>query len=78
MLVIEGTDELRHVGAPSAGAAYDPVTDTWRQLPPTPGVATCQSAGVWTGSQVIVWAGNEGCDYTPNIPREAGYATQLP
>ena len=65
------------VGAPSAGAAYNPVTDTWRELPPTPGVATCQSAGVWTGTHVIVWAGNEGCDYTPNIPREAGYATQL-
>lgn len=50
--------------APADGAAYDPATDTWRMLPPAP-VDQDQGdqlnyAGVWTGSELVVWGGPDG------------------
>jgi N-acetylneuraminic acid mutarotase len=78
MLVLEGTADGRgRAGESGHGAAYDPSTDTWRLLATIPGPATCQSAAVWTGADVIVWGGSEGCDFTPNVPRQGGYVMQL-
>jgi hypothetical protein len=39
-------------------AAWDPTTDTWRQLPDAPGPALglLISPEVWTGSELVVWA----------------------
>jgi hypothetical protein len=36
------------------GAAYDPATDTWRALPPSP-LSARVPLSVWTGSEWIVW-----------------------
>lgn len=36
------------------GAAYDPVTNTWRRITPSPIHRTGTSVGVWTGSRWVV------------------------
>lgn len=48
-------------GIERAAAAYSPATDTWRELPAPPGFeagssASVQGPGVWTGSEMVVWA----------------------
>jgi N-acetylneuraminic acid mutarotase len=50
----------------NTGQAYDPITDTWRQLdvvnaPAAPGGHTA----VWTGHAMIVWGGATGGVYVP-------------
>jgi len=42
------------------GAAYDPSTDTWRVLPPSPLAARVGALAVWTGRELIVWGGMDG------------------
>ena len=42
------------------GAAYDPRTDTWRSLPPSPLSARSGSLAVWSGKELIVWGGMVG------------------
>lgn len=39
------------------GAAYDPATDRWRVLPPSPLTARTGSAAAWTGTTLFVWGG---------------------
>lgn len=39
------------------GAAYDPATGRWRQLPPAPLSPRSGPAAVWTGEEMIVWGG---------------------
>ncbi len=50
------------------GAAYDPATNTWRQLPQAP-VAKYQSyvlTGAWTGRELVVFTGRGGgAAFTP-------------
>lgn len=41
-------------GAPFA-AAYDPATDSWRRLPAPPLEDPAEAAGVWTGSELLLW-----------------------
>lgn len=55
------------------GAAYDPVTDTWRQLPLPPDGQRSEAIAVWTGTQMIVWGGvgdhgllSDGLAYSPD------------
>ncbi|MEX0827175.1 MAG: PQQ-binding-like beta-propeller repeat protein [Acidimicrobiia bacterium] len=52
------------------GVAFEPTTETWRSLPPTPLPATSGSDGsqgsqgaVWTGTQMIVWTGWIGSEW---------------
>ncbi len=59
-------------GYPPNGEAYDPATDTWSALPKAPLRHRSSAVGVWTGSAMIVWGGqNEqgalasGAAYTP-------------
>ena len=55
-------------GLAGDGAAYDPWDDAWTPLPPLPDAevhdgshgARAQSAAVWTGSELIVLAGDSG------------------
>jgi hypothetical protein len=49
------------VRSPSAGAAYDPATDTWRELPAAPREIN-RGTGFWTGSFVAIVGGevNQG------------------
>jgi hypothetical protein len=39
------------------GAAYDPVSNTWRMLPPAPLSARTDPIAVWTGREVLVLGG---------------------
>jgi hypothetical protein len=39
------------------GAAYDPVRQTWRRLPPAPLSARAGATAVWTGREVLVVGG---------------------
>lgn len=39
------------------GAAYDPSTDTWRSLPPSPLAARTGALAVWSGQELLVWGG---------------------
>jgi hypothetical protein len=53
------------------GAAFDPVTDTWRMLPPAPLSEDLGSwptyRGAWTGEELVVWGGPDaaGAAYDP-------------
>ncbi|CAN5441712.1 hypothetical protein BH23ACT9_BH23ACT9_33340 [soil metagenome] len=40
------------------GAAYDPVTDTWREIARTPIAARTGHTTVWTGEEVVVFGGS--------------------
>jgi hypothetical protein len=40
------------------GAAFDPVTGTWRMLPPAP-IGARTAFTVWTGREMIVWGSRE-------------------
>jgi hypothetical protein len=42
---------------PTDGQAYDPDTDTWRTMSPTPIESRDQAGAVWTGEEVIVFGG---------------------
>ncbi len=40
-------------------AAYDPATDRWRVLPPSPVPGRLGAAAFWTGGRVLIWGGVE-------------------
>ncbi|MDP8937331.1 MAG: hypothetical protein M3O23_06335 [Actinomycetota bacterium] len=42
------------------GAAYDPSTDTWRPMPPSPLTARMGPLAVWSGRELLVWGGMDG------------------
>jgi N-acetylneuraminic acid mutarotase len=44
------------------GGRYNPVTDTWREIPVTAATPSGRwgQASVWTGSQMLVWGGIDG------------------
>jgi hypothetical protein len=48
------------------GAAYDPSTGAWRELPPSPASGRAPMS-VWTGSEMLVWGTAER---VPNPPRD--------
>ncbi len=51
------------------GAAYNPITDTWRKLSNSPLEDRCDHSAVWTGTVMIVYGGmaGRGCG-SPNEP----------
>jgi hypothetical protein len=58
------------------GAAYNPATNTWRQLPPAPLRPRTAPAAVWTGTELLVWGG-WGSFPSGEGPRAAGMIRQL-
>ena len=42
------------------GAAYNPATNTWRALPAAPVSGRFRFGSVWTGTELVVWGGNDG------------------
>lgn len=50
---IRDQDEPYDEGPLDDGAAYDPVTDTWRELPPT-GIHRVDPKVTWTGDRIVV------------------------
>ena len=67
-----GTTEAR---VRNDGAAYDPATNAWRVLPVAPISARFEQTAVWTGTEMIIWGGdddvlnthttNDGAAYNP-------------
>lgn len=39
------------------GAEYDPITDSWTALPPSPLEGAIGARATWTGAEVLVWGG---------------------
>jgi hypothetical protein len=56
------------------GAAYDPATDSWRELPTAPISGRAGAAAVWAGDRLVVWGGfgaadealADGAEYLPD------------
>ena len=46
------------------GAAYDPATNAWHTLAPSPLVARDRPHAVWTGREVVIWGGDTPGDRT--------------
>ena len=44
-----------------SGGAFSPASGLWRDIPDVPGGPACESTGVWTGTEIIVWGGSVGC-----------------
>lgn len=61
MLIWGGILDLSGLPRAADGAAYNPVSNTWRSLA-TIGApaARAECATVWTGTEMIVWGGNNG------------------
>lgn len=59
------------------GAAYNPTTDTWRVLPPSPLTDRCDHTATWTGTDLIIFGGIEPCGQ-PNIMAKGDAATYNP
>jgi hypothetical protein len=50
------------------GVAYNPATDTWRELaagPFSPNEMTIAVSGVWTGAELVVWTSRAGAAWDP-------------
>ncbi len=64
--------ETANIDVVNNGAAFNPVSGTWRPLPNAPIGGRALHAAVWTGSSMIVWGGatetsflNDGASYSP-------------
>jgi hypothetical protein len=44
-------------GAPPNGVAYDPATDRWSSMPPSPLKARVDAISAWTGTELLIWGG---------------------
>jgi hypothetical protein len=67
MLVWGGYDPYRSEGHWADGAGYNPQTDTWRELAAAPLAARCDHTAIWTGTELIILGGQEGCG-SPQYP----------
>jgi hypothetical protein len=50
----EGARGAQPVGGATPPGAYDPASDTWRELPPGPLDGVADVAGAWTGSELMI------------------------
>ncbi|MCA1845784.1 MAG: kelch motif-containing protein [Actinobacteria bacterium] len=55
--------------SPDQGAAYNPVTDTWRALPESPVASVGWPLVAWTGDRLVVWSDGHGAGYEPRSNR---------
>jgi len=54
-MVVWGGGEGGH--HPADAGAYDPETDSWRVIPPSPIRSVGSASGMWNGSEVLIWGG---------------------
>lgn len=59
VIIWGGTQRFEGLGQLGDGAAYDPVSDSWRVLSPAPLTGRYGHGAVWTGRQMIVWGGSD-------------------
>jgi N-acetylneuraminic acid mutarotase len=54
---------------PDNGAAYDPASDSWTELPRSPVWSLTGHSAVWSGKEMVIWGGlgmsNQGAVYEP-------------
>jgi len=61
LLIWGGTSDARSGQGRGDGAAYNPVTDTWRPISPTSApVPRSRHTAVWTGNAMLIWGGGAG------------------
>jgi hypothetical protein len=58
--------------AEAGGAAYNPATNTWRKLAPSPLAAEQRPIGAWTGRELVLFV--SGVDAADGKPSPARYA----
>lgn len=64
MIIWGGYNVYAPTGEPRVfgdGAAYNPRTDRWRNLPAAPLGRRCSHSAVWAESEMVVWGGTEHC-----------------
>jgi hypothetical protein len=66
-LIVWGGSDKKFVEAVNNGAAYDPRTGGWQQLPPAPEGQTFlggdwRNSSVWTGRELLLWGGDTPVD----------------
>jgi N-acetylneuraminic acid mutarotase len=77
-MIVWGGQELGHQFL-ADGAAYDPTTDAWRRIAPSPLSPRSGQAAVWTGEEMIIWGGEggeesiQGPDPVPPLADGASY-----
>lgn len=61
-------------GIKGDGAIYNPATDSWRAMSPI-GAPSARNnhAAVWTGSELLIWAGATGPNFSPQVNDGARY-----
>lgn len=64
--------------ADSGGAAYNPATDTWRKLAPSPLAAEQRPTGAWTGRELVLFVSGVDGDGKPSPARYARAAAYNP
>jgi len=57
VLVMIGSNQSGGGPATTSAAAYNPTSRTWRRMPDAPEAGWGHPAGVWTGSEAIIWGG---------------------
>jgi len=57
----------------SSGAAYDPVTDEWRQLANSPLAPRSDHSAVWTGTELVIWGGTSAPSSPGSLSDGAAY-----
>jgi hypothetical protein len=61
-----GSNHQGFVPSYTDGAAYDPATRSWRALPKAPITGRAWAATAWTGTEMLVWGGDDcGCGNPP-------------
>jgi N-acetylneuraminic acid mutarotase len=64
-MIVWGGSETGIGEAVNTGASYDPATDTWTSLTANDSLSgRYLHNAVWTGSEMIVWGGDDSGDYT--------------
>lgn len=51
------------------GASYDPATNRWTAIAPSPVRSDGSATAVWNGRSMLVWTGAEGAEYDPAANR---------
>ena len=67
MIVWGGTQGRLRGDFVADGASYNPNSDVWTALPPSPLRPRVRAQVIWTGDDVIIWGGSGGTDASPEF-----------
>jgi hypothetical protein len=77
-LIVWGGYATYGTGHPNSdGAAYDPESDTWTVLSPSPLTPRCDHSGTWTGQELIIFGGMLTCG-SPQVLADGNAASYDP